>query len=74
MERIFDIGAFTVLLVLAIFLPGTALHFLHDYPEVKIFGLLFLALAGGLSLGSILVERCGVALALWVEWRFCHLA
>jgi len=73
-ERIFDIGAFTVLLMLAIFLPGTALHFLPDYGEVKIFGLLFLALAGGLALGAILVERSGEAIALWVERRFSHLA
>jgi glycosyltransferase 2 family protein len=73
-ERIFDIAAFTVLLILAIFLPGTALHFLPEYGEVKIFGLLFLALAGGLSLGAILVERSGEAVSLWVERRFAHLA
>lgn len=73
-ERIFDIGAFTVLLILAIFLPGSSLHSLPDYAEVKIFGLLFLALAGGLALGAILVERSGEALALWVEQRFSHLA
>jgi glycosyltransferase 2 family protein len=73
-ERIFDIAAFTVLLILAIFLPGTALHFLPQYGEVKIFGLLFLALAGGLSLGAILVERSGEAVSLWVERRFAHLA
>jgi uncharacterized protein (TIRG00374 family) len=73
-ERIFDIAAFTVLLMLAIFLPGTALHFQPDYGEVKIFGFLFMGLAGGLALGAILVERSGEALALWVERRFSHLA
>lgn len=73
-ERIFDIAAFAVLLETAIFLPGTALHFLPQYGEVKIFGFLFLALAAGLALGAILVERSGEAVALWVERRFSHLA
>jgi uncharacterized protein (TIRG00374 family) len=73
-ERIFDIGAFTVLLLLAIFLPGTALHFLPKYGAVRMFGLLFLALAGGLALGAILVERSGEAVSLWVERRFSHRA
>ena len=69
-ERIFDICAFAVLLLLAIFLPGTRLHLLPDYAEVKIFGWLFLALSGGLAIGAILVERSGEGLARWVEGRF----
>ena len=73
-ERIFDIAAFAVLLELGIFLPGTAVHFLPEYSSVEIFGLLFFALAGGLSLGAILVERSGEAVSLWVERRFAHLA
>ena len=59
-----------MLLVLAIFLPGTALHFASEYGEVKIFGFLFLALTVGLALGAILVERSGEALSQWVEKRF----
>ena len=34
-ERIFDIGAFTVLLVLAIFLPGTALRFCRTPRSIR---------------------------------------
>ncbi len=73
-ERIFDIAAFTTLLILAIFLPGTAVHVVPDYSKIRIFGLLFLALAGGLSVGAVLVERSGEAVSLWVERRFSHLA
>jgi len=71
-ERIFDIAAFTILLVLAVFLPGTTLRLLPEYSEVRIFGFLFLGLATGLSLGAILVERSGEALAGWVEKRFSN--
>ncbi len=72
-ERIFDIGAFTVLLILAIFLPGHPLHSLPDYAEVKSSDfyswLLLVACAWRDS-----VERSGEALAHWVERRFSHLA
>jgi len=75
-ERIFDICAFTVLLVLAIFLPGTALRLLPQdiYHGVRIFGFLFLGLAAGLSLGAVLVAKSGEAVSVWVERRFSHLA
>lgn len=73
-ERIFDIGAFTLLLTLAVFLPGSALHWLSHYREIEIFGLLFLALTSSLSMTAILVERSGEAVSLWVERRFSHLA
>jgi uncharacterized protein (TIRG00374 family) len=75
-ERVFDICAFTVLLVLAIFLPGTALHRLpaEIYRGVEMFGLLFLALAAGLAVCAVLVARSGEAVSIWVERRFSHLA
>ena len=38
----------------------------------RIFGFLFLGLATGLSLGAILVERSGEALAGWVEKKFSN--
>jgi uncharacterized protein (TIRG00374 family) len=75
-ERIFDVGAFTVLLVLAIFLP-TTLRFLPNpeiYHRLRLGGFLLVALVGGLSLGALLVARYGEALAGWVEARFAHLA
>src|ERR1700693_6082356 len=64
-ERIFDVGAFTLLLVLAIFLPTT----LRSLPNPEIYqrlrwgGFLLVALVGGLSLGALLVARYGEALA-----------
>jgi uncharacterized protein (TIRG00374 family) len=75
-ERIFDIGGFTVLMVLAIFLP-TELRFLPNpeiYPRLRVGGFLLIALVTGLALGALLVAKFGDALAAWIENRFAHLA
>jgi hypothetical protein len=73
-ERIFDIGAFTVLLTLAVFLPGTELHQIAKYRGIEIFALLFLALTAGVSIGAMLIVKYGEAISVWVETRFSHLA
>src|SRR5579864_152229 len=75
-ERIFDIGAFTVLMVLAIFLP-TELRSLPNpeiYPRLRVGGFLLVALVAGLGLVAFLVARFGEAVAAWIEIRFSHLA
>jgi len=75
-ERIFDIGGFTVLMVLAIFLP-TELRFLPNpeiYPRLRVGGFLLIALVTGLALGAVLIAKFGEALAAWIENRFAHLA
>jgi uncharacterized protein (TIRG00374 family) len=75
-ERIFDIGAFTVLIVLAIFLP-TELRFLPNpeiYPRLQVGGFLLIALVTGLALVVFLVAKFGEAVAAWIEVRFSHLA
>jgi uncharacterized protein (TIRG00374 family) len=75
-ERIFDIGGFTVLMVLAIFLP-TELRYLPNpeiYPRLRVGGFLLVALVAGLAVGALLVARYGEALARWIEIRFSHLA
>jgi glycosyltransferase 2 family protein len=75
-ERIFDIGAFTVLMVLAIFLP-TELHNLPNpvvYPRLRLGGFMLVALVAGLTLAALLVARYGEGLAKWVEDHFAHLA
>lgn len=72
-ERIFDIGAFTVLLVLAAFF-ATAPKRLAYHRSFQEAGLIFLALSIGLTIGAIAVSRSGEALAGWVERRFAHLA
>jgi uncharacterized protein (TIRG00374 family) len=75
-ERIFDIAGFTVLIVLAIFLP-TQLHHLPNpeiYPRLRVGGFLLVALVVGLTLVMLLVAKSGEALAAWIEVRFSHLA
>jgi glycosyltransferase 2 family protein len=75
-ERIFDIGGFTVLMVLAIFLP-TDLRFLPNpviYPRLRMGGFLLVGLVAGLALAAVLVAKYGELLAAWIETRFAHLA
>jgi uncharacterized protein (TIRG00374 family) len=72
-ERIFDVGAFTVLLVSIIFFAPSArkLNFYHSFQK----GGVLLALAVvGLVLGAIAVRAKGEGIANWVERRFSHLA
>jgi uncharacterized protein (TIRG00374 family) len=75
-ERIFDIGGFTVLMVLAIFLP-TELRYLPNpdiYPRLRVGGFLLVALVVGLALGALLIAKFGETVATWIEARFAHLA
>ena len=75
-ERIFDIGGFTVLMVLAIFLP-TELRSLPNpeiYPRLRVGGFLLIALVAGLALGAVLIAKFGETLAVWIETHFAHLA
>jgi uncharacterized protein (TIRG00374 family) len=75
-ERIFDIGGFTALMVLAIFLP-TELRFLPNpeiYPRLRMGGFLLVALVAGLAVAAFLVAKYGESLAAWIEIRFSHLA
>lgn len=78
-ERIFDIGGFTVLLVAAIFLPSK----LHAFaagaaPEVRrgiyLTGYALVALVLGLLSAATLMSYRGNGIANWVEKRFSHLA
>ena len=75
-ERIFDVGAFTILMVLAIFLP-TDVRFLPNpqvYPRLRLGGFLLVALVAGMTVAALLVARYGEGLAKWVEKEFSHLA
>jgi glycosyltransferase 2 family protein len=78
-ERIFDIGAFTVILVAGIFLPSQ----LHEFaqaatPEMKhgiyLIGYALIALVLGLLTVTVLLSYRGNRIARWVEDRFSHLA
>ncbi len=75
-ERIFDLGAFTVLMMLAIFLPSALPSIPHPeyYVRFKEAGFLLATLVGGTTLAAVVIGRNGEAAARWVEQRFSHLS
>src|SRR5229473_6883007 len=64
-ERMFDIGAFAVLLALAIFLPGALSSTPHPEYKQRLItgGVLLLALVSVLAIGMAIVSRLGEVLA-----------
>ncbi len=72
-ERIFDIGAFTGLLVGVIFFAAGPKE-LDYYVKFRQAGLVLIALVVAISLATWMVSRKGEAIAVWVERRFAHLA
>ncbi len=72
-ERIFDIGAFTILLIAAAFL-ATAPKRLAYYGSFREAGLFLTGMVAALALGAFVVHRSGEALAQWVDRRLAHLA
>ncbi len=75
-ERIFDVGAFTVLMVLAIFLPNALQAIPHPeyYRQFRDAGFVLIALVMGTTVGAIAISRSGEAIAGWIEARFAHLS
>ena len=80
-ERIFDVGGFTVLLVSAIFLPTKLREFTEaatTSPEIRhwihLTGYALIALVLGLLSTTLLIAYRGTRIAQWVEDRFSHLA
>jgi glycosyltransferase 2 family protein len=78
-ERIFDIGGFTVLMVSGIFLPSKLHAFAQSAPyEVKhwiyLTGYMLLGLVAGLLTGATVIFYRGAGIADWIERRFAHLA
>jgi glycosyltransferase 2 family protein len=75
-ERIFDVGAFTVLMVLAIFLPSALPAIPHPeyYLRFREGGFLLIGLVAVLTIGAIVIRRSGDAVARWVEQNFGHLS
>ena len=76
-ERIFDIGAFTILMTAAIFfLPDAMQSIPHPeyYHKFRIGGFLLIGLVAGLIGAAVAVGRSGEAMARWIEERFSHLA
>jgi glycosyltransferase 2 family protein len=75
-ERIFDVGAFTVLMVLAIFLPSALPAIPHPeyYIRFREGGFLLIGVVTVLTVGAIIIRRSGDTVARWVEPRFGHLS
>jgi glycosyltransferase 2 family protein len=78
-ERIFDVGGFTVLMVAAIFLPSKLRTFtLTAPPDVRQWihftGYALILLVLGLLVAALFTAYRGNRIAQWVEDRFSHLA
>jgi uncharacterized protein (TIRG00374 family) len=75
-ERIFDVGAFTVLMVLAIFLPSALPSIPHPeyYVRFREGGFILIGLVLVMAAGAVIVKRSGESVARWVEERFGHLS
>ncbi len=69
-ERIFDFGGFAVLLIVAIFSPGSSLHTLRYYGEFRKGGLLLVAFVACLAAGAWIINARGELLAAWIERGF----
>jgi uncharacterized protein (TIRG00374 family) len=78
-ERIFDVGGFTVLLVAGIFLPSKLRAFTEAAPPevrqwIHLTGYALIALVLLLLSAAVLMAYRGKRIAQWVEDRFSHLA
>jgi uncharacterized protein (TIRG00374 family) len=73
-ERIFDIGAFTLLMVFAIFLPSALPSIPHPeyYVRFREAGFILIAFVLGTTVAAVVISRNGEAVALWAERRFAH--
>ncbi|HYM74608.1 MAG TPA: lysylphosphatidylglycerol synthase transmembrane domain-containing protein [Candidatus Dormibacteraeota bacterium] len=75
-ERIFDLGAFAILMALAIFLPSALPSIPHPeyYLRFRQAGFVLIALVAGTTVAAVVIGRNGEAAARWVELRFAHLS
>jgi glycosyltransferase 2 family protein len=75
-ERIFDVGAFAFLTVLAIFLPSALPSIPHPeyYTRFREAGFFLIAIVALTAAAAAIIRRKGDAAAQWVEERFSHLS
>jgi glycosyltransferase 2 family protein len=75
-ERIFDVGAFAFLILLAIFLPSALPSIPHPeyYGRFREAGFFLIALVVVTAVVAVVIGRNGEAAAQWVERRFSHLS
>jgi hypothetical protein len=72
-ERIFDLGAYALLLMLAIFFSSAPKE-LSYYGRFREAGFILMAVVVAMIGAIVAVSRSGEALASWVDRRFSHLA
>jgi len=68
-ERIFDIGAFTVLMMLAIFLPSALPSIPHPeyYLRFREIGFVLTAIVAATTVAAVVIRRNGERVATWIE-------
>jgi uncharacterized protein (TIRG00374 family) len=71
-ERIFDVGAFAILLITAIFFAQGPRQFGEYYGRFREGGLLLIALVAGLIIAMLVIAKVGDVVAAWVERRFAN--
>ena len=75
-ERIFDVGAFAVLMALAIFLPSALQSIPHPeyYQRFREAGFILIAVVAATAVAAAIIGRNGEKAAKWIESRFSHLS
>jgi hypothetical protein len=75
-ERVFDVGAFAVLIVLAIFLPSALQSIPHPeyYRQFRDAGFVLVVGVTVAAAAAVMISRSGEAIAQWIEKRFAHLS
>jgi len=69
-ERIFDIGAFASLLVMAIFFTSGPKQFVEYYPKFREGGLILIGLVAVMSIIALIIRLKGELVAGWAERSF----
>ena len=75
-ERVFDVGAFAVLIALAIFLPSALQSIPHPeyYRQFRDAGFVLVLGVTVAAAAAVLISRSGENIAQWIEQRFSHLS
>jgi hypothetical protein len=75
-ERVFDVGAFAALIVLAIFLPSALQSIPHPeyYRQLRDAGFVLVVGVASAAGAAVMISRNGEAIALWIEKRFANLS
>ncbi len=75
-ERVFDVGAFAVLIALAIFLPSALQSIPHPeyYRQFRDAGFVLVLGVTVAAAAAVLISRSGETIAQWIEQRFSHLS